>query len=79
MLPVFTQTCTEASAAERSGFRINVTPLGNTVRSTDSRQNGAKSFKSAASEEVDFDIKIGDKNLLRSPALASAPTLGARL
>jgi hypothetical protein len=56
-----------------------VTPLGNTVRSTDSRQNGDKSFKSAASEEVDFDIKIGDKNLLRSPALASALTLCARL
>jgi len=42
---------------ERNANEVSVTPLGNTARSTDSRQNGAKSFRSAASVEVDFDIK----------------------
>src|ERR1035437_2846063 len=51
MLQVFTQTWTEASAADRSGLRMSVRPLDRTVRSAASRQNGSRRRRSAAAEK----------------------------
>ena len=59
MLPVFTQTCTEASAAERSGLRMSVRPLGRTVRSTGSRQKASRRRRSAVAEDGGLGMKEG--------------------